>query len=49
MSNGEALKAKAIGYNDDSYTYNEAMWDVDANLWKKAMNVEMESMGSNKV
>ena len=25
------------------------MEDVDANRWKKAMNIEMESMGSNKV
>ncbi|KAL5545175.1 hypothetical protein UlMin_008959 [Ulmus minor] len=49
MSGGEALEAEAIGHEDDPYTYNEAMGDVDATLWKKAMNVEMESMGSNKV
>ncbi|KAL5564391.1 hypothetical protein UlMin_027555 [Ulmus minor] len=49
MSSGEALEAELIGHENDPYTYNEAMGDVDANLWKKAMNVEMESMGSNKV
>ncbi|KAL5582278.1 hypothetical protein UlMin_014720 [Ulmus minor] len=49
MSGGETLEAEAIGHEDDPYTYNEAMGDVDATLWKKAMNVEMESMGSNKV
>ena len=25
------------------------MGDVDTNIWKKAMNIEMESLGSNKV
>ena len=49
MFGGEALEAEAIGHEDDLYTYNEAMGDVDATLWKKAMNFEMESMGSNKV
>ena len=49
ISGGEALEAEAIGHNDDPYTYNEAMGNVDATLWKKAMNVEMESMDSNKV
>ena len=49
MSGGEALKAKAIGHDDDPYTYNEAMGDVDENIWKNAMIIEMESMGSNKV
>ena len=49
MSSGEALEAEIIGHEDDPYTYDEAMGDVDAILWKKAMNVEMESMGSNKV
>ena len=49
MSGGEALEAEVIGHDDDPYTYNEAMGDVDATLWKKAMNVKMESMGSNKV
>ena len=49
MSGGEALEAEAIGHDDDPYTYNEDMGDVDAIIRKKAMNVEMESMGSNKV
>ena len=49
MSNGEALEVEAIGHDDNPYTYNEAMGDIDANLWKKAINIEMESMGSNKV
>ena len=48
MSGGEALEAEAIGHEDDPYTYNEAMRDVD-NLWKNAMNIEMEWIGSNKV
>ena len=49
MSNGKAVKAEAIGHENDPYIYNEAIGDVDVNLWKKTMNVEMESMGSNKV
>ncbi|KAL5569925.1 hypothetical protein UlMin_026500 [Ulmus minor] len=32
MSGGEALEAEAIGHEDDPYTYNEAMGDVDATL-----------------
>ena len=32
MSGGEALKAKAIGHDDDPYTYTEAKGVVDANL-----------------
>ena len=47
MSSGKALEA--IGHKNDPYNYNEAMGDVNANLQKKAMNVEMDSMGSNKV
>ena len=42
------FSGEAIGHEDDPYTYNEAMRDFDATLWKKAMNVEMKSMGSNK-
>ena len=41
MSNGEALEAEAIRLDDAPYTYNEAMRDVDANIWKKAINIEM--------
>ena len=32
MSGGEALEAEAIEHEDDPYTYNEAMRDVDASL-----------------
>ena len=32
MSTGEALEAKAIGYDEDPYTYNEAMGDVNVTL-----------------
>ena len=42
MSSGEALEVEAIGYEDDPYTYNKATRDIDATIWKKAMNVEME-------
>lgn len=50
MSGSETYEAEAIGHNDDNpCTYDEAIEDVDANLWKNAMNTEMESMDSNKV
>ncbi|KAL5573866.1 hypothetical protein UlMin_023463 [Ulmus minor] len=32
ISSGEALEAEAIRHEDDPYTYNEAMGDVDASL-----------------
>ena len=35
--------------DDDPTTYEEALEDVDVQEWKKAMNREMESMGSNSV
>ncbi len=46
MSSGKALEAETIGHKYDPYTYNKVMKDVEANLQKGAMNVEMESMGS---
>ena len=46
MCSGKALDAETIGHEDDPYTYNKAMKDVEVNLQKGAMNVEMESMGS---
>ena len=46
MSNGKALEAKSIEHEDNPYTNNKVMKDVKANLWRWAMNVEMESMGS---
>ena len=49
MSSAESLEAEAIWHKNDHYTYNEAMRDVDANLWKEAMNVEMKSMGFNNI
>ena len=33
--------------DDDPTTYEEALEDVDVQEWKKAMDREMESMGSN--
>ena len=48
MSSGKPLDAETIGYEENPYTYNEANGDVDANLWKKAMNVEIESIGSKQ-
>ena len=48
MSNRKALEAETIGHKDNPYNYNEAMNDVEANLYKWAMNIEMESMGSNQ-
>ena len=41
-----SMKAVAIRHENDPYTYNEAMENVEANFWKMAMNVEMKSMGS---
>ena len=35
--------------DDDPTTYEEALEDVDVQEWKKAMDREMESMGSNLV
>ena len=32
MSSGKALEAETIGHEDDPYTYNKAMKDVDANI-----------------
>ena len=32
MSSGKALEAETIGHEDDHYTNNKAMEDVDANL-----------------
>ena len=49
MSGGEALEVEAIRHDDDPYTYNEVIGDVDVTLWKKVMNFEMKLMGSNKV
>ena len=46
MSGGKALEAKTIGHENDHYTNNKVMEDVEANLKKGAMNVEMQSMSS---
>lgn len=35
MSSGEALKAKAVGHEDDPCTYSETVGDVGANIWKR--------------
>ena len=36
MSNKKALEAKAIRHEDDPYTYNKAIDDVEANIWKRS-------------
>ena len=46
MSSGKALEAETIGHENDPYTNNKVMEDVEANFQKGDMNVEMESMGS---
>ena len=49
MYDGEVHQAETIEHEKDLSTYKEAMKDVDAKLWKKAMNSELDSMKSNKV
>ena len=49
MYDGEVHHAETVEHEEDPSTYEEAMKDVDAKLWKKAMNSELDSMKSNKV
>ena len=49
MYDGEVHHAETVEHEEDPSTYKEAMKDVDAKLWKKAMNSELDSMKSNKV
>ena len=38
MYDGEVYQAETMEHDEDPFTYDEAMSDVDAKLWKKAMN-----------
>ncbi|KAL2480682.1 Gag/pol protein [Abeliophyllum distichum] len=46
---GESKQAISIKQVNDPNSYKETINDVDADLWKLAMNTEMESMHSNQV
>ena len=46
---GETYQVILDNPDDDPTTYEEALEDVDVQEWKKAMDREMESMGSNSV
>ncbi|KAL2531771.1 Uncharacterized protein Adt_05122 [Abeliophyllum distichum] len=46
---GESKQAISTEQVDDPNSYKEAINDVDADLWRLAMNTEMESMYSNQV
>ena len=46
---GETYQVILDNPDDDLTTYEEALEDVDVQEWKKAMDYEIESMGSNSV
>ena len=46
---GETYQVVLDNPNDDPTTYEEALEDVDVKEWKKAMDCELESRGSNSV
>ena len=46
---GEIYQAILDNLDDDPTTYEEALEVVDVKKWKRAMDREMESMGSNSV
>ena len=46
---GETYQVVLDNPDDDPTTYEEALEDVDVQEWKKAMDREMKSMGSNSV
>ena len=46
---GESFEAIPIVHEIDPTDYDEAMSNVDALFWQKAMEVELESMHSNHV
>ena len=46
---GETYQVVLDNPDDDPTTYEEALEYVDVQEWKKAMDREMESMGSNSV
>ena len=46
---GESNGSKVENPEIDPNTYQEAINDVDRDLWQKAMEYELEAMYSNKV
>ena len=46
---GETYEAISEETETDPYTYEEAMNDIDAHHWVKAMKFELDSMYSNQV
>ena len=46
---GETYEAISKEAESDPYTYEEAMNDIDAHNWIKAMKFELDSMYSNQV
>ena len=46
---GESYQAIAIDSEEDPLNYKEALEDIDAQEWFKAMDCEIESMYSNSV
>ena len=46
---GETYTTISNGQVQEPTSYNEALLDGDAELWKNTMNQEIESMYSNKV
>ena len=46
---GEVYQVILYNPDDDSPTYEEALEDVEVHEWKRVMDREMKSMGSNLV
>ena len=46
---GETFEAISEGPEFDPHTYEEAMRDLDAHYWVKAMKSKLDSMYSNQV
>ena len=46
---GESFKAILKEHDFDPTYYDEAMSNMDAHLWQKAMEAKLESMNSNQV
>ena len=49
ISPGETYEAISEEAESNPYTYKEAMKDIDAHHWAKAMKFELDSMYSNQV
>ena len=49
ISLGETYEAISKEAETDPYTYEEAMNDIDAHHWVKAMKFELDSIYSNQV